>query len=81
MDFRDWAETRRELCRMVAKRGAVVVAGDLPADKRTVYRLITGETRCPSLALRAAVERLIEEGRQNGSLDECRHGKNEHNQR
>jgi hypothetical protein len=39
------------------------VARALPAHKATVYRLINGETRKPSHALRAAVERAVSQAR------------------
>lgn len=59
---RDWEETRRRF-RLVAfrKRGSIKrLAAELPASKSTVYRILNGETQ-PVLAIRVAVERIVEE--------------------
>ena len=57
----DWQETRREFQRICAKEGVRHVADRLPADRETVYRLIRGETKRPTLAIRRAIERVVEE--------------------
>jgi hypothetical protein len=59
----DWETTRREFCRIAAKRGVVRTAEDVPANKMTLYRLISGETKMPSRAIRAGIERIVEEER------------------
>lgn len=68
----EWSETRRQLGRMVARMGVNAVAASIPADRSTVYRLIKGEVTKPSLAVKAAVERLV--GSKHGNVDERRHG-------
>lgn len=59
----DWPETRREFQRMCAKEGARRMAERLPAGHATVYRIISGETDKPTRAVKAAIERVVEEGK------------------
>ena len=59
----DWQETRREFQRMCAKEGVRRMAERLPAGHATVYRIISGETQRPARAVKAAIERVVEEGR------------------
>ncbi len=40
-------------------RGAKRVADEIPAHMATVYRLVRGDTKAPSKAVEAAVERLV----------------------
>lgn len=58
-----WEDTRREFCRIAAKRGVERVAEEIPANRATAYRLIRGETRDPSRAIRAGIERIVERER------------------
>ena len=44
-----------EVARRMAER--------LPAGHATVYRIISGETQRPARAVKAAIERVVEEGR------------------
>lgn len=37
-----------------------MVADEIPADKVTAYRLIKGETKHPTRAIRAGIERIVE---------------------
>lgn len=61
-----WAEIRQDFCRLTAKRGVVKMAADIPADRVTVYRLLKGETQQPTKAVQAAIERVVEEERNDG---------------
>lgn len=56
-----WADTRRQLQRVVAKQGATNVANKIPVHPATVYRLLRGETKQPLRVVQAAVERFVKE--------------------
>lgn len=58
---RSWEETKREFCRMAARDGVRAIAELVPADFNTIYRLIRGETEVPTRAVRAGIERLVEQ--------------------
>lgn len=60
----DWDELRVHFSRLVGRLGVEKVAHDLPADRKTVYRLLKGETQHPTLAIRAGVRRLLEAEKQ-----------------
>lgn len=60
----DWHETRREFQRICAREGVQSMAARLPADRETVYRIIRGETKRPSLAIRDAIDRVVHEAEQ-----------------
>lgn len=55
-----WSELRDRFARVAFRRGVVRVAEEIPAAPSTVYRLLQGETRCPSRAVQASIERLVE---------------------
>ena len=55
-----WTETRDELRRIVFRRGYQLVAEDIPTHRSTLYRMVNGEIREPSKALRRCVERVVE---------------------
>ena len=55
-----WTETRDELRTIVFRRGYRAVAAEIPAARSTVYRLVNGEIREPSKALRRCVEQVVE---------------------
>ena len=56
----EWTDDLRERLRHVVRmRGAERVADEIPTDRRTVFRLLSGETRRPSLAIVAGVERVV----------------------
>jgi hypothetical protein len=61
---RSWEETRREFCRMAAREGVYAIAEQVPADPQTIYRLIRGDTEMPTRAVRASIERLVEQHEQ-----------------
>lgn len=64
----NWDALRRRFASVVFRRGlkaAEQVAAELPADRATVYRLINGRTKTPTLAVRAAVERFVKKEEQN----------------
>ena len=60
-DDKSWDELRQEFCHVAFKRGIEVVAGEIPAGRATVYRIVRGDTERPSLAIRAGIERLVTE--------------------
>lgn len=60
-DADNWPTTRREFSRIAAREGVEKIADEVPADPVTIYRLISGETRMPSRAIRAGVERIVQE--------------------
>jgi hypothetical protein len=64
----DWDKVREQFRYLVARRGVQNVADAIPAGRDTVYRLIKGETTEPTRAVRAGIERLVdeEEGKNHG---------------
>lgn len=59
-----WDELRTRLAHIVFRRSIDEVADAIPVHRRTVYRLIQGDIRRPSHAVRAGIERLVEEDRE-----------------
>ena len=57
----EWDEARMIFRRIAARRGIRAVANEIPAGKDTVYRLIRGETVCHTRAVRAGIQRIIEQ--------------------
>jgi len=57
---RCWKDLRQELEHIAYRKGVTNTAHMIPADRGTVYRLISGETQKPSLAMKACVERMVE---------------------
>lgn len=57
---RRWSELEAAFRRLVAREGVRKVAEAIPAGRDTVYRLIKGETKRPTQAIRAGVERLVD---------------------
>lgn len=60
-DTDDIRELRRELDKVVRMRGVERVAADIPASRTTVFRVLTGRTCRPSLAVREGIERVIDD--------------------
>lgn len=60
-----WDDLKQGLTREVFKRGVDDVAREIPASRRTVYRLIGGETKRPSHAIREGVARVVTGGTEN----------------
>lgn len=54
-------ELRERLRALVRQRGVEVVAADIPASRQTVFRLLTGRTHRPSLAVRDGIERVLDD--------------------
>ena len=61
MMTKNWDELKPDFNRIVLRRGVRNVADDIPADETTIYRLLNGETTRPSRAVRAGVERIVDE--------------------
>ena len=57
--MRDWEELREEFVRVVVRRGVTNVSHLIPADRATVYRIVSGETERPSRAVIAGIERVV----------------------
>lgn len=57
----DLDELRRRLRAVVERRGVYSVAADIPADRTTLFRLLSGRVQRPSLAVRDGVERVVRE--------------------
>lgn len=55
-------DTRQRFVAITMRRGIEKMAKELPASISTVYRLVNGEVRKPTLAVRVAVERIVNEG-------------------
>ncbi len=56
-----WERTWIEFRRVAAKEGIDKVAAEVPADRATIYRLIRGDTERPTRAVRAGIERIVED--------------------
>ena len=60
---KSWDELRREFRMVILRRGPVTVAEvaeRMHVGRRTVYRLMSGETQKPSGPMRDVVERFVE---------------------
>jgi len=55
----DWTQTLAAFRVIAAQLSVKKVSPEIPASCHTVYRLIKGETRRPSRAVRAGVERVV----------------------
>jgi hypothetical protein len=64
-----WLETREAFARIAAQEGIDKIAGEIPAHRSAVYRLIRGETMFPKLAVRAGIERIVREHQQEQPKD------------
>jgi hypothetical protein len=64
MNAKRWEDLCKRLERVVFRRGVQAVADEIPAARRTVYRLLHGETKRPTRALLAGVERVVSEERE-----------------
>jgi len=62
----DWPETREVFRKIAAREGVAKIADEIPTHPTTVYRLITEEHKHPSRAVRAGIERVIENHKQDG---------------
>lgn len=54
-----WEDLREEFIRVVFQRGVSNVSHLIPADRATVYRIVTGQTERPSRAVIAGIERVV----------------------
>ena len=55
-----WEQTREQFRRLAARQGFATMAKKIPADRATLYRLLTGKTGKPTKAIRAGIERLLQ---------------------
>lgn len=60
---RPWSELREEFCRVVFAHRVAEVAERIPATARQVYNIVNGVSNRPTRAIRAGIERLLEEER------------------
>ena len=56
----DWDSTVDRFRRVVRMRGADRVADEIPADRATVFRILGGQTRYPSAAIRNGIRNVVE---------------------
>jgi len=56
---RDWTEIVEDFRALVRRKGRERIASAIPADPVTVYRLVKGIHKSPTLAMRANIERLL----------------------
>ena len=56
----EWQDLRQRLERVVRMRGVDAVAEEIPADPKTVYRLVHGKVARPTLAVREGVRNVVE---------------------
>ncbi len=59
-----WEDTKRRFVAIALRKGMDAVARELPASRRTVYRMVNGQVDKPSLAIRVAVERIVKEDKE-----------------
>ena len=57
----EWPDLFEKFHKIAAERGVRNVAPAIPADPKTVYRLINGDTRKPSLGVREGIKRIVRE--------------------
>lgn len=60
----DWRKTCEAFRRIVAKRGVSKVANEVPVNRATLYRFIRGDTESPSRAVRAGIERIVQQSQE-----------------
>jgi hypothetical protein len=58
---KQWTDTRAKFRRIAAQVGVRRIASEVPASHTTIYRIIRGDTSQPSHALRAAIERIVDD--------------------
>lgn len=56
-----WNELNEPFRHIAFRDGIKKTADRIPADRMTVYRLVKGETTRPSNAVKAGVERIVQE--------------------
>lgn len=57
----EWTKTCQAFRRIAAREGVSRIAEEVPADPATIYRLIRGDTGHPTRAVRAGIERIVQE--------------------
>lgn len=60
---RPWEETRQEFRRIALRVGVSTIAREITINRRTVYRLMDGDTQRPHQLTRQRVEDLVREHR------------------
>ena len=61
MSHDDWDDTFREFRRIAASEGVRAVAREVPVDPSNVYKMIRGEIKHPTHAVRAGIERVVQQ--------------------
>lgn len=56
----EWKDTKQKFQRIAARQGIRSIAGEVPASRATIYRIIRGETAEPHQATKAGIERIVE---------------------
>lgn len=60
----EWSKTCEAFKRIAAREGVRKIAGEVPANHVTVYRIIRGDTAEPNPATKAGIERVVEQHQQ-----------------
>ena len=56
-----WAETYQKFRRIAATEGVKNVAREVPVDLSNLYKILRGQTKQPTHAVRAGIERVVQE--------------------
>jgi len=62
----EWLKLRARFQDVVGRQGVQKVADVIPADRRTVYRLVRGDTQNPSRAVLAGIRKVVEDDGNDG---------------
>ena len=54
-----WETIRQKFARIAAKEGVANVAPRIPARRETVYRILRGSTKKPTLAVQQGIQKLV----------------------
>ena len=57
----EWSTTRQKFSRIAAREGFRRIAEEVPAHFTTVYRIVSGQHEHPTRAVRAGIERIVEQ--------------------
>ena len=60
----EWDETFRKFRHVAACEGVRRIAAEVPVDPSNLYKLLRGDTKNPTRAVRAGIERVVKEHEQ-----------------
>lgn len=58
-DAEDWPQTRERLRQLVEQQGPTTVAVSIPVHRVTLFRLLRGDTKSPSLPTQECIQRFV----------------------